>query len=76
VNHLDEARAISESELARQANISTAVLRMWRRQGKGPRYVKLGRLVRYLNRDVDVWLNQHAVDEGCRRGGQHESGSQ
>jgi predicted DNA-binding transcriptional regulator AlpA len=58
---IEGARAINESELARQANISTAVLRKWRREGKGPRFVKLGRLVRYLTRDVDAWLDEQAV---------------
>jgi predicted DNA-binding transcriptional regulator AlpA len=58
---IEGARAINESELARQANISTAVLRKWRREGKGPRFVKLGRLVRYLVRDVNTWLDDQAV---------------
>ena len=58
---IEGVRAINESELARQANISTAVLRKWRREGKGPRFVKLGRLVRYLARDVDAWLDEQAV---------------
>jgi predicted DNA-binding transcriptional regulator AlpA len=58
---IEGARAICESELARQASISTAVLRKWRREGKGPRFVKLGRLVRYLTRDVDAWLDEQAV---------------
>jgi len=70
--HEDEsAVAISESELARRANVSIAVLRKWRRETLGPRYLKLGRLVRYLVRDVDAWLEAHAVDGGRQRGGQH-----
>jgi predicted DNA-binding transcriptional regulator AlpA len=64
---IEGARAINESELARQANISTAVLRKWRREGKGPRFVKLGRLVRYLVRDVEVWLDDQAVNPPSRR---------
>lgn len=56
-------RAMNESELARQANISTAVLRKWRREGTGPRFIKLGRLVRYRVRDVEAWLEEHAVDQ-------------
>jgi transcriptional regulator with XRE-family HTH domain len=56
------ATAMSESELARRANVSVAVLRKWRRDQSGPRYLKLGRLVRYLERDVDTWLEAHAVD--------------
>jgi predicted DNA-binding transcriptional regulator AlpA len=49
--------AISESALATQLDISQAALRKWRSQGKGPRFVRLGRCVRYLVADVEAWLN-------------------
>lgn len=28
----------------------------WRVQGTGPRYIKIGRLVRYRIEDLDAWL--------------------
>jgi hypothetical protein len=56
----ETADAITESELARRASVSIAVLRKWRREGRGPRFLKLGRLIRYLAGDVDVWLHSHA----------------
>jgi predicted DNA-binding transcriptional regulator AlpA len=56
----DKNTAMSESELARKASVSIAVLRKWRREGRGPRFLKLGRLVRYLVGDVDIWLHSHA----------------
>jgi predicted DNA-binding transcriptional regulator AlpA len=60
--HEDSARAVSEADLARRVSVSTAVLRKWRREGNGPRFLKLGRLVRYLVRDVDAWLEAHCID--------------
>lgn len=66
----DRANALSESELARRANVSIAALRKWRREGTGPRFLKLGRLVRYLAQDVDRWLEAHAVVSGRQPGGQ------
>jgi len=66
---MNDSAAMSESELAQTANVSIAVLRKWRRERKGPRYLKLGRLVRYLARDVDAWLEEHAVDGGRKPGG-------
>lgn len=59
--------AISESELAQRASVSIAALRKRRREGRGPRFLKLGRLVRYLVRDVDTWLHNQASD-----GSQHQ----
>jgi predicted DNA-binding transcriptional regulator AlpA len=34
-----------------------ATLRYWRGEGKGPRYRKVGQLVRYAPSDVQDWLN-------------------
>ena len=64
----DKNTAMSESELARKASVSIAVLRKWRREGRGPRFLKLGRLVRYLVGDVDIWLHSHASGGNQERG--------
>lgn len=68
--YMNESAAMSESELAQTANVSIAVLRKWRRERKGPRYLKLGRLVRYLARDVRAWMEENAIDVGRKPGGQ------
>jgi predicted DNA-binding transcriptional regulator AlpA len=62
----DSPRAMSETELARRISVSTAVLRKWRREGNGPRFLKLGRLVRYLVSDVDAWLEARSFDGGAQ----------
>ena len=38
--------------------ISTRTLQRWRLEGVGPTYVKLGRLVRYRQSDLDAFLDQ------------------
>jgi len=70
MQYTKDSPAMSESELAQTANVSIAALRKWRREHKGPRYLKLGRLVRYLARDVDAWMDEHAIDVGRKAGGQ------
>jgi predicted DNA-binding transcriptional regulator AlpA len=41
-----------------------ATLELWRSVGRGPRFVKLGRSVRYRKRDVERWLaEQGAADD-------------
>jgi predicted DNA-binding transcriptional regulator AlpA len=37
-------------------NLNLKTLRNWRTQGKGPRFYKLGRSVRYDLRDVEEWF--------------------
>lgn len=41
-----------------------STLEVWRSLGRGPRYLKLGRSVRYRKRDVERWLaEQGAADD-------------
>jgi len=48
---------LDEREVARWIRVSVATLRYWRSEGKGPRYRKVGQLVRYAPSDVHDWLN-------------------
>jgi excisionase family DNA binding protein len=47
---------VDECELAARLGVSRSTLQSWRYAGRGPRYIKLGRLVRYRNADVDTYL--------------------
>ena len=47
---------IDEVALAVRLGVSRSTLQSWRYSGRGPRYIKLGRLVRYRNADVDGYL--------------------
>jgi predicted DNA-binding transcriptional regulator AlpA len=48
---------LDEKELARLLRVSIGTLRFWRGIGRGPRYRKIGQLVRYAPSDVHEWLN-------------------
>jgi len=60
--------------------ISTRTLQRWRLEGVGPTYVKLGRLVRYRQSDLDFFLDENArsstsqltLEQGQRAGGKNE----
>ena len=47
---------VDEGRLATRLGVSRATLQSWRYCGKGPRYLKIGRLIRYRNSDVDAYL--------------------
>ena len=55
-------RALTEREVAERLGLSVATLRAWRHRGKGPRFLRLGRSVRYLPSDVDAFVQASAVD--------------
>jgi len=54
---------LTEKEVARQINVSLASLRRWRLMQRGPRFVKVGALVRYRPEDLEHWM------EGLPAGG-------
>lgn len=47
---------IDEAMLASRLGVSRATLQSWRYAGRGPRFIKLGRLIRYSAADVDEFL--------------------
>jgi predicted DNA-binding transcriptional regulator AlpA len=48
---------IDESALAARLGVSRSTLQSWRYSGRGPRFVKLGRMVRYRVADIDAYLS-------------------
>jgi predicted DNA-binding transcriptional regulator AlpA len=60
-------KLIDEREAAGTLGCSVALLRKWRLFGDGPAYVKIGRLVRYQQADIDAFLESHRVTTGGGR---------
>lgn len=46
----------TETQVSEILQVNLACLRRWRLRGEGPRYIKVGPLVRYRPGDVDEWL--------------------
>ena len=52
----DAGDLVDEVMLATRLNIARSTLQSWRYTGRGPRWIKLGRLIRYRVADVDAFL--------------------
>lgn len=67
-DHLNK-HALTDSETACYIGMSESFLRQSRMNGDrhnrtpGPKYLKIGRAVRYLKEDLDAWLYEHRVDK-------------
>lgn len=46
----------SQNDVAERLGCSVRTLERYRVSGEGPRFVKIGRLVRYRASDLDAWL--------------------
>ena len=57
------SQALTEHAVAKQLGLSVATLRAWRLKGKGPRFVRFGRAVRYLAADVERFVEASVVDQ-------------
>ena len=58
-------RLLTEQEAAELLNLSRRTLEAWRRRGKGPRFTKLGKLVRYRLQDVEQFITRN-LNHGSR----------
>lgn len=43
-------------EAAQHLGLQKSTLEAWRCRGGGPRFVKMGRVVRYRQADLDAWI--------------------
>ncbi len=47
---------LTEGDLAKVLQVSVRTIQDWRHEGRDPRYVNLGRLIRYSQRDIEAWI--------------------
>jgi excisionase family DNA binding protein len=57
-----ENRILTDIELAERLGVSRFTVRSWRLKGVGPRFLKMGRAVRYRSQDVDDYEQQSLVE--------------
>ena len=54
---MEQEHTYAPPKAARYIGVSDAVLRLWRSQGKGPRFYRAGeKLIRYRRADLDAWI--------------------
>lgn len=53
--------ALDTHEAAVRTGLAASTLRKLRLTGEGPRFLKLGRAVRYRDTDLEAWLNARSV---------------
>ncbi len=57
-------RLRSRTEVQRRYNISKRFLELAVARGDGPRFVRIGRLVRYRDKDILDWIEANSVGGG------------
>lgn len=58
---------LNEREVWEEYGFTIPFLRRARRERRGPRFLKVGKMVRYRRADVETYLSAHAVETSERR---------
>ncbi len=53
-------KLLSTGDAAKVLNCQPQTLNRWRHEGKGPRYFKVGRLVRYSEDELKQWVDNNS----------------
>lgn len=59
---------LTTPEAANYLSVQPTTLEVWRVQGRGPRFLKLGRAVRYRQSDLDAYLSAGSRQSTSDRG--------
>jgi predicted DNA-binding transcriptional regulator AlpA len=51
----------TQEQAADYLHLKPSTLAAWRHQGRGPKYLKIGRSCYYKQSDLDAWLDAQAV---------------
>lgn len=60
-----ERGVLTDIELAHYLGVSIATVRKWRLRGKGPKWIKIGSLVRYRREDIGTFLDSRPSGGGA-----------
>lgn len=57
---MNEVRNLMKpAQVAEWLKVTPAILANWRYLGTGPQFIKLGKSIRYAERDVETWLDNN-----------------
>jgi predicted DNA-binding transcriptional regulator AlpA len=59
---MSSLKLLSTSELSARLTNKKNTIEGWRIKGFGPRYIKIGRLVRYRIEDIELWEESRICD--------------
>jgi excisionase family DNA binding protein len=56
---MENNELLSTEELAELLGVHPATLATWRHEGRGPKFVKVGKVVRYRRGEIDAFLDSN-----------------
>jgi predicted DNA-binding transcriptional regulator AlpA len=63
VKHQTDERLLDRKEVEERFGISKRFLELCAVRGDGPRFVRVGRLIRYRAKDIQTWIEANTTPE-------------
>ncbi len=63
---VDPDELIPSGDTARELKLKEQTLAVWRSQGRGPKFYKVGRSVFYRRSDISAWLGDQVRDPAAK----------
>ncbi|TXH10154.1 MAG: DNA-binding protein [Hyphomicrobiaceae bacterium] len=57
---------LTPTQVAEKLKVDVQLLNQWRSARKGPRFVKLGRFIRYKSDELQEWIDAQGVDTNLK----------
>ena len=58
---ISNENALNERQAAKYLGVSAGTLRLWRSEGRAPRFFRAGKLIRFRVRDLNDWIEARLV---------------
>lgn len=62
-----EEQLIDQRAMSRMIGITTKTAETWRTRGFGPKFVKIGSLVKYRKSDISAWVDRRTVNSTSQK---------
>lgn len=59
---MEDKNLLNERQAAERLGVAVKTMQQWRHYGKGPKWVKVGRLARYRPADIDSYITGRIVN--------------
>jgi excisionase family DNA binding protein len=53
---LSNENALNERQASKYLGVSAGTMRLWRSEGRAPRFFRAGKLIRFRKADLDSWI--------------------
>lgn len=59
---MEDRNLLNEKQAAERLGVAVKTMQQWRHFGRGPKYVKVGRLAKYQPSDIDAYIKSRTVN--------------